>query len=234
MTTTTSIKTSWYPLRDKMGAARAMLTRIRKRWPDDPELAGALGQLGDCTARMEAAYAGIDATPATEDVQIADENRDAAARALYYYLKALLYSQAHRDTWEAASGLLRTLAGNGTGWINDSYISQTITMHEILKELGEMGAQIEACQARPFVEQLRQAQAFFEEKQHSRAETLAKKPDTVMSLAPAFERSLRLVLLLVESRPADADRAYVLEPFTSLRPAYAPKGNPPAPPAPQA
>jgi len=224
------VKTSWYPLRHKMGAAQEMLIRIRERWPDDPGLAPAVEPLKQHAARLEEAYAGIDATPATEDVQIADENRDAAVRALHHYLKALLYSQAHRETWEAASDLLRVLAGDGLGWIQDAYIAQTIRLQEILGKLREMEPQIEACKARVFVEQVQESQAFFEEKQRARAGLLSEKPDTVMRLAPAFERSLRLVLTLLENRPADADRAYVLEPFTRLQPTYAPRATPPAPP----
>jgi hypothetical protein len=230
-----SIRTSYYTRRDKVVAALEVVRRMREKWPDSPAMMYLADQLETLARRMDEGYGGLDTRGATEEVQIADEGRDAAGRALHYYLKALLASAAHRDAWEAASRLIRVLAADGLDWIHDSYASQTLKTNEVLRQFATMGDDLEKCQARVFVVQLADAQTFFEEKLSGRGAALAEKPEILAKVNPDFERTLRATLLVLEGRPADAALAYVLEPVTSLRRKYGPGAEAPAPePAPEA
>jgi hypothetical protein len=88
---------------------------------------------------------------------------------------------------------------------------------EVLRQFAEMGAEIETCSARVFVDQLAAAQDNFEKKLAIRGHLISEKPETVSQIAPEFERVLRVTFLTLEGLPDDADRSYVLEPITSLR-----------------
>ena len=228
-----SIRTSHYSRRDKVVAALEVVRRMREKWAGDQAMMYLADQLEKFGRLMEEGYGGFDTRGATEDIQIADEGRDDATRALHYHLKALLASAAHRESWEAASNLIRVLAADTLDWIHDAYASQTLKTREVMARFVEMGADIEKCQARVFVDQLAAAQTFFEQKVAERGAALAEKPEILTRVNPDFERALRATLLVLEGRPADADRAYVFEPFTSLRRKNQPGVTDPAP-APQA
>ena len=228
-----SIRTSYYPRRDKVVAALEVVKRLREKWPGDAFMTALADQLEKWARRMADGYGGLDTRGATEDVRIADDNRDTASQALRHHLQAILCSVAHRESWEAASRLFRVLAADGLGWIHDAYAAETLKLRDILGQYAGMGADIEQCQARVFVDQLAAAQTFFEQKLAERGAAQAEKPEVLAKIHPDFERTLRATLLVLEGRPADADRAYVLEPFTSLRRKYGPGATDPAP-APQA
>jgi len=227
------IKPSYYSRRDKVWAAKDVVRRMREKWPDDPVMMHLANDLELHADRMAEGYGGLDTRLATGDVQVAETRRDLATRAIYHHFKALLLSEAHRDAWEAASRLFQILGADGLGWIHESYASQSLKTNVILNKYKEMSAEIEQCRARVFIDQLQAAETFFEEKVVGRGAQIAEKPEILAKVSPDFERALRSTLLIVEGRPDDAARTYVLEPFTSLTRKYGPSS--PAPePAPEA
>ncbi len=179
--------------------------------------------------RMAEGYGGIDTRSFTEAVRIAEEARDEASRAANFFLKSRIHSAAHRDCWEDAASLLDVLAPDGLNWIHFSHAAQTLRTQEILGRFSEMGPQIEKCQARVFVDQMSSAQANFEQKIAERGGLVAEKPEVLAKVAPEFERTLRATLMLIEQRPDDTARAFVLEPFFRLQ---RQSGGSPADPAP--
>jgi len=227
------IRTSYYSRNDKVVAAQEMIRRIKEKWADDPVMMHIVTLLEPVILRMAEGFGGLDTRPATEGVALAEQGRDNADQAFYYYLRALTLSKAHIDTWESAAQLLEVLAPDGLNWIHFSYAAQTLKTQEILERFSEMGPQIEKCQARVFVDQMIAAQAIFEQKITERGGLVAGKPEVLAKVSPEFERTLRAALMLIEQRPEDTDRAYVLEPFFRLQRKSA--GSPADPePAPQA
>jgi len=224
------IKSSYYSRRDKVWAARDVVRRMREKWADDPVMMHLAGDLELHANRMAEGYGGVDTRLATADVQLAEERRDNATRSLYHHLKALQLSEAHRESWEAASKLFQVLGADGLSWIHDSYAAQSLKTHEILAKYQELSAEIEACRARVFVDQLQTAESFFEEKVVDRGAQLAERPELLAKVSPDFERALRATLIIVEGRPESADRTYVLEPFSSLTRKYGPASPAPEPP----
>jgi len=178
---------------------------------------------------MADGYGGLDTQAQTEEVRSADESRDNAARALQYHLKALLASEAHRNTWEAAAQLISVVAGNGMGWIHDSYNTETLKVLDVMGKMEGMGTEIETCQAQVYVDQLKTAQESFERKVVDRGNLMTEKPEIVARIIPDFEHALRSTLMLLEGRDDDADRQYVLEPFTRLKKVGSPSPQAPAP-----
>jgi len=227
------IRTSYYSRRDKVVAAQELIRRIKEKWADDPVMMHIVTLLEPVVLRMAEGYGGVDTRPATEAVQSAEEDRDNACRAIHYFLKSRLLSAAHSDCWEAAAQLHEVLAPEGIDWILDTFAAQTLRTHQILARFSEMGPQIEKCQARVFVDQMISAQATFEQKNAERGAVVAEKPEILTTVIPDFDRTLRACLMLIEQRPADATRAYVLEPFTRLQRKSAGSPSDPAP-APQA
>jgi len=226
------IRTSYYSRNDKVVAAQEMVRRIKEKWSDDPVMMHIVTLLEPVILRMAEGVGGLDTRPATEGVQAAEQGRDEADLALYFFLRALAHSKAHSDCAEAASQLLDVLAPDGLSWIYDSYASQTLKTQEILARFAELGPQIDKCQARVFVDQMISAQATFEQKVGERGGLVAGKPEILAKVTPQFERTLRAALMLIEQRPEDTTRTYVLEPFFRLRQSG---GSPAAPePAPQA
>ncbi|MBU1245194.1 hypothetical protein KJ612_18475, partial [Myxococcota bacterium] len=223
------IRTSIYSRRDKVVAAQEMLRRMKEKWADDPVMMHLVTMLEPVVLRMAEGFGGVDTRSATEAVVLAEQGRDSADQALYYYLRALGLSSAHSDAWDAAAQLQEVLAPDGLNWIHFSHAAQTLRTHEILARFSEMGPQIEKCQARVFVDQMSSAQATFEQKITERGSLVAGKPEVLAKVAPEFERTLRATLMLIEQRPDDTARAFVLEPFFRLQ---RPSGGSPAVPAP--
>jgi len=223
------IRTSFYSRNDKVVAAQEMLRRMKEKWADDPVMMHLVTMLEPVVLRMTEGYGGLDTRSATGAVSQAEQGRDSADQALYYYLRALMHSSAHSDAWDAASQLLEVLAPDGMNWIYYSYAAQTLKTQEILARFSEMGPQIEKCQARVFVDQMISAQATFEQKVTERGGLVAGKPEILAKVTPEFDRTLRAALMLIEQRPEDTARTYVLEPFFRLQRQF---GGSPADPAP--
>ena len=228
-----TIRTSYYSRRDKVVAAQEVSRRMREKWADDPAMLYLADQVEKEVTRMAEGYGGLDTRGATEEVEIADSNRDDAGRALHFHLRAILCSAAHRDAWEDATLMIRVLAADGLSWIHESYHSQTLKTREVLGRFAEMGASVDKCQARVFVDQIASAQAFFEDKLAERGAAVAGKPEILARVTPDFERTLRATLLVLEGRAQDTACAYVLEPFTNLQRKFGPSAPVPEP-APQA
>ena len=224
-----NVKSSFYARREKIVAAEDLANRMMQRWPENQLMKPLAEQLLAVTGRMSKGYQGKDTRPVTEEVRNADESRDNAATALRYHLKAILTSEAHREMWEAGSRLFNVLAGHGLGWIHDSYNVQTLKMREVIASLESLPVDLETCQAGRWFDQLKSSQALFEEKSTSRGELQAEKPETLEKINPEFERLLRSTLLLLEGCEDNADRAFILEPFTRLQRKY---GGAPASPEP--
>ncbi|MBU1070040.1 hypothetical protein KJ975_10780 [Myxococcota bacterium] len=211
------IRTSYYSRREKVVASQEMLRRIKEEWADDPVMMHVVALLEPVILRMVEGYGGLDTRPATEAVQFAEQGRDSADQAFYFFLRSRMLSNAHSDCWEAASQLLEVLAPDGLNWIYYSHAAQTLKTQEILARFSEMGPQIEKCQARVFVDQMISAQANFEQKITERGGLVAGKPEILAKVSPQFERTLRAALMLIEQRPEDKARTYVLEPFFRLQ-----------------
>ncbi|PKN20158.1 MAG: hypothetical protein CVU65_17715 [Deltaproteobacteria bacterium HGW-Deltaproteobacteria-22] len=227
------IRTSYYSRRDKVVAAQELIRRIKEKWADEPPMMYLVTLLEPVVRRMAEGYGGLDTRPATEAIRIAEEDRDNADQSAYFFLRSLMLSKAHADRWEAASQLLEVLAPEGMNWIYDSYASQSLRTQEVLARFSGMGPQIEKCQARVFVDQMIATQATFEQKLTDRGEVVAEKPEILVKVTPEFERTLRAALMLIERRPEDSARTFVLEPFTRLQRKSAGSPSDPAP-APQA
>ncbi|MBU1411998.1 hypothetical protein KKD52_06330 [Myxococcota bacterium] len=227
------IRTSYYSHRDKVVASQELILRIKEKWSDDPAMMYIVSLLEPVIQRMAEGFGGVDTGPATVAVRNAEEARDNACRAIHYFLKSRLLSAAHSDCWEAAAQLHEVLAPEGLDWILDTFAAQTLRTHQILARFSGMGPQIEKCQARVFVDQMIAAQATFEQKITERGAVVSGKPEILTTVIPDFDRTLRASLMLIEQRPDDAERAYVLEPFTRLqrKAGGSPSGPAPAPQA---
>ncbi len=213
---TSNVKSSHYTLREKVVAAREMISRIREKYAHDPALMQLAGELEAGVDRVVAGLGGPDTRPSTAKVEAADDARDNADRAFATYLRALLYSDAHRPAWEAARALLRVIAPDGIDWVHDAFNVQTLRQHEIVKILETMTAEIAACSAQIFVDQLRTSQAAFEAAVAARGELTLDKPEAVTAVRRPFELALRTTLLRLESLENTAARQFVLEPFSRL------------------
>ncbi len=209
-----------YSRREKVIAAQEMLQRMQEKWVDDPVMLHLIEELSPLVLRVAESYGGVDTRPATLEVEEADEARDRAGRAFFFHLKGIMYSAAHSEQRESAGRLLHALAADGLGWLHDSYALQTQKTREVLGHLAALDADVEKCQARTFVDQMATTQAIFENKLAERGAVAAEKPEPVTAAAPEFERALTATLLMIERRPADPARAYVLEPFTRLNRRY--------------
>ncbi|MBU1243252.1 hypothetical protein KJ612_08625 [Myxococcota bacterium] len=215
-----NIRHSYYSRREKVQAALEMIRRMKEKWADDPVMLHLIGELEPLVLRLAESYQGVDTRPATLEVQEADEARDRAGRAFFFHLKGIAYSAGPDEVLEAAGRLLHLLAADGLGWLHDSYTLQSQKTRELLDGLGELEADVEKCRARAFVDQIAITQADFEKKLTERGAVAAEKPEPVTAAAPEFERALTATLLMIERRPADTARAYVLEPFSRLNRRY--------------